>query len=103
MTLLPSPASAAAPAESGDIDCWAAIGSPDSAPAQNFQAPSSDRKRLLTLVPPSPSAPPRPQRLEVRFHVLDGRSPFGRAGPFRLSESDVDELIAAAMRLERRA
>jgi hypothetical protein len=55
----------------------------------------------LRLVPPP--SPPRPRRrLAVQISVLDGHSPFGRAGPFRLTESDVNELIAVAIRLERR-
>jgi hypothetical protein len=76
---------------------------PDTTTASEYQGPSSDRRsgvRHLRLVPPSP--PPRPGGLEVRFHVFDGRAPFGLAGPFRLSESDVDELIAIAVRMERR-
>ena len=61
-------------------------------------APSSNRPHLQ-LVP----AEPRPRRLlEVRLHVLDGRSAFGRSRAFRLAESDVDRLIDAAQRLEAR-
>jgi hypothetical protein len=55
----------------------------------------------LRLVPREPQAV-RP-RLAVRVNVFDGRSPFGRAGPFRLTESDVNELIAIVTRMERRA
>jgi hypothetical protein len=43
MTLPPSPASAAAPAESGDIDCWAAIGTSDSPTPQKKQGKSGGR------------------------------------------------------------
>jgi hypothetical protein len=57
-------------------------------------------QRHLRLVPPAP--PPRPRRLEVRLHVLDGRCPYGRAGPFRIVERDIDELIAFALRQEAR-
>jgi hypothetical protein len=59
---------------------------------------SPPRHPRLRLVPP-----PRPRRIEVRFHVIDGRSPFGRSRVFRLAESDIDELIAIATRMERRA
>ena len=62
-------------------------------------APSSNRPHLQ-LVP----AEPRPRRLlEVRLHVLDGRSAFGRSRAFRLAHVELDELIAAATRMERRA
>jgi hypothetical protein len=47
--------------------------------------------------------PPLSPRLEVRIHVLDRRAPYGRAGPFRLAERDLDELVEIAMRMERRA
>jgi hypothetical protein len=53
----------------------------------------------LRLVRPAP--PPR-RRLEVRLHVLDGRSAFGRSRVFHLAESDVERLVAQAERLERR-
>ena len=55
----------------------------------------------LRLVPPP--SPPRPRRLEVRITVADGRSPYGRSRVFRLAHDDLDELIAVAMRMERRA
>ena len=51
----------------------------------------------LRLVPPAPA--PR-RRLSVRINVLDGHSAYGRAGPFRLTESDLERLIATAERLE---
>jgi hypothetical protein len=62
----------------------------------------------------TPLSPPRPRlrlvekrpltpRLEIRFHILDRRVPYGRAGPFHLTHDDLDELIAAAMRMERLA
>jgi hypothetical protein len=59
------------------------------------------RHSHLRLIPPSP--PPRPRRLEVRFHVFDGRAPYGRSRAFRLTHDDLDELIDVAMRMERRA
>jgi hypothetical protein len=52
----------------------------------------------LRLVEKPPLAP----RLEVRVHVLNGRSAYGRSRAFRLAESDIDELIAVAMRIEGR-
>jgi hypothetical protein len=45
---------------------------------------------------------PQPRRLEVRISVADGRAPFGRTRIFRLTESDLDQLIAVAMRTQRR-
>lgn len=54
----------------------------------------------LRLVP-APALPRR--RLAVRINVLDGRAPYGRSRAFRLSERDIDELIAVAMQMERRA
>jgi hypothetical protein len=63
-------------------------------------APSS-RHSHLRLVPPAPR--PRPRRLDVRIHVLDGRCPNGRAGPFHLTDRDLDELVAIAGRMERRS
>jgi hypothetical protein len=59
-------------------------------------APFPPRPRLV-------EKPPLAPRLEVRIHVLDGRSAFGRSSAFRLTHNDLDELIAVAMRMERRA
>ena len=50
--------------------------------------------------------PPRPQarrRYETRIVVSSPRMPIGRSRIFRLTESDVELLITAAMRMERRA
>jgi len=55
--------------------------------------------RHLRLVPPVPA--PR-RRLSVRISVLDGRAPYCRSRPFRLTHDDLDELIAVAMRMEGR-
>jgi hypothetical protein len=53
----------------------------------------------LRLVPAPP--PPRPRRIDVRIVVSSARMPIGRSRAFRLTESDVELLIAAAMRMER--
>jgi hypothetical protein len=53
--------------------------------------------------PRAEGGPPRPRRIEVRFHVIDGRAAYGRSRIFHLAESDIDELIAIATRMERRA
>ncbi len=46
---------------------------------------------------------PQPRRrLSVQIDVLDGRSAFGRSRAFRLSDSDLERLIATAERLEAR-
>ncbi len=53
----------------------------------------------------SPSAfarPPAPRRLKVLFHVYDRHAPLGRSRQFKIKETDLDELIAAAERLEAR-
>lgn len=52
----------------------------------------------LRLVPRSP----RPRRIDVRISAADGRAPYGRSRVFRLAESDLDQLINAATRLEAR-
>jgi len=57
------------------------------------------RHSHLRLIPPAP-APCR--RLAVRISVLEGRAAFGRSRAFRLTHDDLDELIAVAMRMERR-
>jgi hypothetical protein len=62
-------------------------------------APLFPTRPCLRLVEKPPLAP----RLEVRIHVLDGRSAFGRSRAFRLTHDDLDELIAVALRMERRA
>lgn len=43
---------------------------------------------------------PPPRRLEVRI-AANGRDPIGCTRPFRLTRGDLDELIAAAVRMER--
>lgn len=45
----------------------------------------------------------RPRRIDVRIAAAAGLTPVGRSRAFRLSHDDLDELIAAAMRMERRA
>jgi hypothetical protein len=64
----------------------------------------------------SPLFPPRPRLrlvekprlaprrcLSVRINVFDGRTAFGRSRAFHLTHDDLDELIAVAMRMDRRA
>ncbi|MGH6845952.1 MAG: hypothetical protein ACREC0_00520 [Methylocella sp.] len=46
--------------------------------------------------------PPRQRRLDVRITVRDGHEPFGRSRGFRISDHDLDELIATAARMEAR-
>jgi hypothetical protein len=62
-------------------------------------APLFPPRPRLRLVPPEPA--PR-HRLSVRINVLDGRLAFGRGRIFRLAHNELDELIAVAMRMERR-
>jgi hypothetical protein len=61
-------------------------------------APFHSRLNLCLLRP----APPPRRRLEVRLHVQDGRSAFGRSRVVHLNEADVDWLIDHALRLESR-
>jgi len=98
----PNPASAAARTGSGDIDCWAAIGTSDKPNARKYQDKFQDAAPITCASMRLRLVPPRPRRLEVRLHVLDGRCPYGRAGPFRLTDRDLDELIDHAMLLEAR-
>jgi hypothetical protein len=58
-------------------------------------------QRHLRLVEPAP--PQARRRYETRIVVSAARLPIGRSRTFRLTESDVELLIDAAMRLERRA
>jgi hypothetical protein len=59
----------------------------------------SPRHPHLRLVEKRPLAP----RLEIRFHILDRRVPYGRAGPFHLAKNDLWKLVEIAMQMERRA
>jgi hypothetical protein len=43
---------------------------------------------------------PRPRRIEVRFHVIDGRAAYGQSRAFRLTHDDIEQLIGVALRLE---
>jgi hypothetical protein len=57
--------------------------------------------RYLRLV--APAVPPQPRcRYETRITVSAARLPVGRTRPFHLSESDIAELIDAAMKMEAR-
>jgi hypothetical protein len=58
--------------------------------------PARPRLRLVERVPP------RPRRLEVTLGIRDRGKPFGRDGPFRLLERDLDELIPIVERMEAR-
>ena len=93
-------------ADGPEVDCFGGEQSPDSAPAQkqaqNLVRRFGVRRDHLRLVPPAP--PPRPRRLEIRISVAaaDGRTPVGRTRPLRLRESDLQELIDHAARMEQR-
>jgi hypothetical protein len=52
---------------------------------------------------PNPRPPQARRRIEVRISARDGHEPFGRSRPFRLLSADLEELIAVAERMERRA
>jgi hypothetical protein len=58
-------------------------------------------QRHLRLVEPPP--PQVRRRYETRIVVSAARMPIGRTRPFRLSEGDLERLIAHAERLEARA
>jgi hypothetical protein len=76
--------------------CFGGEQFPDTAPAQKNQA-----QNVVRLVPRSPTPRSR-HRYEVRIAVAAARTPVARSRVFRLSESDVELLIAAATRLEAR-
>ena len=59
---------------------------------------SQSVRPCLRLVPRQP----QPRRLEVQISVADGRAPFGRFRPFRITENDLRELVDVAQRLEAR-
>jgi hypothetical protein len=65
-----------------------------------MNAPLFPPRPRLRLVPQEPQAARR--RLAVRINILDGRAAFGRTRTFHLAKSDIDELIAVVMRMERR-
>jgi hypothetical protein len=91
----PNPARAGGACGSGDLDCWAAIGTSDNTTRPNLQDNSRAARHLQVV---APSVPPRPQpRYEVRIAISPA---VGRSRPFHLSESDIDLLIAAAVRME---
>jgi hypothetical protein len=52
----------------------------------------------LRLVPRQP----QPRRLEVRISVANGRAPIGRTRAFRLADSDLEQLVDCALRMEAR-
>jgi hypothetical protein len=60
--------------------------------------PLSPPRKSLRLV----ASPPQPRRIEVRIAVNAARAPLGRTRILMLRESDIDELIAITLRLERR-
>jgi hypothetical protein len=53
----------------------------------------------MTHEPP----PPRPRRIEVRINANAARYPYGRSRAFNLTHDELNELIAIAMQMERRA
>jgi hypothetical protein len=61
--------------------------------------PLSPPRHRLRLVASSP----RPRRLSVMISATHSRTPIGRTRPFRLSDSDLERLIAHAERLESQA
>jgi hypothetical protein len=62
---------------------------------------TSARPPHLRLV--ARAKPPRPRRIEVHISARDGPAPIGRTRPLRLTQDDLDELIAVAVRMERLA
>jgi hypothetical protein len=54
----------------------------------------------LRLVPKN--EPERDTRLEVTISARFHREPFGRSRPYRLSPTGLEELLAAARRIEGR-
>jgi hypothetical protein len=64
---------------------------PDKAQALKNQA------KILRLV-----RPPRPRRIDVMITARDGPAPIGGTRPLRLTQDDLDELIAVALGMEGR-
>jgi hypothetical protein len=58
--------------------------------------PSRPRLRLV-------ASSPRPRRIEVRTNATEVRYPYGQSRAFHLTHDELDELIAVAMRMERRS
>jgi hypothetical protein len=58
-------------------------------------------QRHLRIVEPTP--PQARRRYETRIVISAARNPIGRSRAFHLTESDVELLIAVAMRMEGRA
>jgi hypothetical protein len=99
MTLTPpNPASAAGAAGSGNAVCFGGEQLLDSPSRRNLQ----DNSRGTRLRVVAPSSPPRPRRIEVHIVARDGPAPIGRTRALRLTESELDWLIDAALRLEGR-
>jgi hypothetical protein len=65
--------------------------------------PPRPRLRIISRETP-PIPPARPRLREVRVTALAGRYPYGGVTrSFQLTDHGLDELIATAERLERRA
>jgi hypothetical protein len=97
-----NPAGAAAPTGPRSVVYLGGERTPGTTSRPNLQDNSRGARHLrLVHAPPPPRPRPR-RRLAVRINVLDGRAPYGRSRAFDLSESDVQLLIAAAIRLEAR-
>jgi hypothetical protein len=62
-------------------------------------APMAERSHLR-LVPKSEQPLPDYPRISVMISGINGRCPWGKAGPFRLSERNFHELCRQARRLE---
>jgi hypothetical protein len=89
----PNPASAAARTGSGKHHKRLA------SEVSGFTPPARLTQAQILRFPPPP---PRPRHFQVRITASDSRAPIGRTRPLRLTESDLQWLLDAAVRLEAR-
>jgi hypothetical protein len=74
----------------------------DFEPNSPNQAQTQINSRGADVVPfPPRTRPPRPRRIEVQISARLGRAPIGRSRPLKLTDHDLDWLIAEAVRREQ--
>jgi len=66
-----------------------------------FPLSKRQARRDLRLAVSNPRTP-APQTFEVRIHASNGRWPYARSRPFRLTRHDLHRLAVAALAMESR-